>query len=109
MPSFRILLDECVDHRLSREFLNHSVRSVPKMDWAGLKNGELLSKAQQEFDIFLTTDKNLTFQNNVVQYDIAVIVLRAKSNRRQDLQPLVPSALEILDSVKSGSVVFLPR
>ena len=80
MPSFKILLDECVDHRLSREFLDHSVTSVPKMGWAGLKNGELLGKAQNKFDIFLTTDKNLAFQNNVVQYNIAVVVLRAKSN-----------------------------
>ena len=109
MPSFRILLDECVDHRLSKEFPKHSVTSVVKRGWAGLKNGELLSKAQNEFDIFLTTDKNLAFQNNVVQYDIAIIVLRAKSNRIQDLRPLIPFALEALYSIKSGSVIFLPR
>jgi predicted nuclease of predicted toxin-antitoxin system len=109
LPSFRIVLDECVDQRLSREFSDHFVTSVPKMSWAGLKNGELLSNAQHEFDIFLTTDKNLTFQNNVVQYDIAVIVLRAKSNRLQDLQPLIPSVISTLNSIKSGSVIFIPR
>ena len=109
MPSFRMLLDECVDHRLSREFSEHSVTTVPKMGWAGLKNGDLLSKAQNEFDIFLTTDKNLAFQNNVVQYDIAVIVLRAKSNRLHDLRPLIPSVVETINTVKSGFVLYLPR
>ena len=79
------------------------------MGWAGLKNGELLLKAQKEFDIFLTTDKNLTFQNNITQFDIAVIVLCTKSNRLQDLLPLVPSVIETLNSVKSGVVAFLPR
>ena len=109
MPSYSILLDECVDHRLSREFSDHTVKSVQQMGWTGLKNGELLSKAQHDFDIFLTTDKNLAFQNNVVNYDIGVIVLRAKSNRIDNLRPLIPSVIESLRSMKSGSVVFLPR
>ena len=78
------------------------------MGWVGLKNGELLRKTQVEFDLFVTTDKNLAFQNNVVQYDIAVIVLRAKSNRLQDLVPLVPAALKIINSIQPGNVVCIP-
>lgn len=62
MPNFKILLDECIDRRLARQISGHEVKTAPEMGWAGLDNGELLARAEKEFDIFITVDRNLTFQ-----------------------------------------------
>lgn len=77
------------------------------MGWAGLKNGQLLTRAQAEFDVFITVDRNLSFQQNVSRYDLAIIVLRSPSNRLQDLLPLVPKVRAVLDGARSGTVLFI--
>ena len=76
LPFVKILLDECVDRRLARELAGHEVKAVPQMGWAGIKNGELLTLAEKEFEAFVTVDRNLSFQLNLPRYNIAVIVLR---------------------------------
>lgn len=58
----RILLDECANRRLARELVGHDVQTVSQMGWGGIKNGALLSLAKKEFEIFLTIDRNLPFQ-----------------------------------------------
>ena len=58
----RILLDECLPKRLKRDLVGHVARTVPEMGWASKKNGELLVLAEREFDVFLTVDRNLAFQ-----------------------------------------------
>jgi hypothetical protein len=59
------------------------------MGWAGIKNGLLLTLAEKDFDVFITVDKNLSFQQNLPKFNIAVLVLHATSNRLADLKPLV--------------------
>jgi len=103
----RVLLDECVDRGLLSEITGHEVRTVPDVGWASVKNGELLSRAQGDFDVFVTTDKNLMFQQNLPKFDIAVIVLAGKTNRLHDLLPLVPRSLEILPSAKPSDSLIL--
>ena len=83
----KILLDECVDRRFARELPEFDIATVPQMDWAGVKNGELMLLAEKEFDVFITVDRNLSYQQNVLQYDIALLVLRSTSNRYIDLAP----------------------
>ncbi len=61
------------------------------MGWTAIKNGQLLSLASEQFDVFVTVDRNLAFQQQVVSFQIAVIVLHARSNRLADLLPLVPA------------------
>ncbi|MBW4561542.1 MAG: DUF5615 family PIN-like protein [Mojavia pulchra JT2-VF2] len=95
----KLLLDECIDRKLAREFVGYEVKTVPQMGWAGIKNGQLLALAQAEFDVFITVDRNLSFQQNLPHFDIAVIVLQASSNRLADLKPLVPKVLTILTTV----------
>jgi hypothetical protein len=56
-----VLLDECVDRRLAADIQGHDVKTVPEVGWAALKNGDLLSRAQHEFDALVTTDRNLPF------------------------------------------------
>ena len=69
----KILLDECLDRRLTREIFGHEVKTVPQMRWAGAKNGELIRLAEVEFDVFIMVDRNLSFQQNLPKYDIAVL------------------------------------
>ncbi len=101
------MLDECIDWRLSRDLVGHEVKSARQMGWSSIKNGELLALAADKFDAFLTVDRNLSFQQNVVAFDIAIIVLRAKTNRLGELKSLLPSLLNALASAKSGTVTFV--
>lgn len=98
----KLLLDECIDRRLAREFVDYEVKTVPQMGWAGVKNGQLLALAEVDFDVFITVDRNLSFQQNLPQFDIALIVLQAPSNRLADLKPIVPKVLAILTTVAKG-------
>lgn len=100
----RILLDECLPKRLKRDLAGHSARTVPEMGWASKRNGDLLALAEGQFDIFLTVDRNLSFQQNITTSTIAIVVMVAKSNKRSDLQPLIPAVLAVLDSAKQGQV-----
>lgn len=98
----KLLLDECVDRRFANELQGHFVRTVPQMGWATIKNGELLALAEKEFDVFITVDRNLSFQQNLSKFSIAVLVLRATSNRLADLKPLAPKVLSTLPSLIKG-------
>ena len=101
----RILLDECLPKRLRRDLVGHEVRSVPEMGWAGKQNGALLALAQASFDVFLTVDRNLAFQQDINRFEIAVVVMVAKTNKHSDLQSLVADVLTILGAVTPGQVV----
>ena len=100
----KVILDECVDWRLARDLAGHDVKTAHEMGWAAIENGELLSLASQEFDVFVTVDRNLSFQQNLGSFALAVVVLDAKSNRLADLRPLVPALLEAIGSAQPGSV-----
>lgn len=105
--SMKLLLDECIDRKLAREFVGYEVKTVPQMGWAGTKNGQLLTLAAAEFDIFITVDRNLSFQQNLPEFDIAVIVLQASSNRLADLKPLIPKVLAILSTAIKGQAIVV--
>jgi len=103
----KILLDECVDWRLARDLAGHDVKTAREMGWAAIKNGELLALASAEFDAFVTVDRNLSFQQNLSSRTIAVVVLRARSNRLADLRPLVAKLMAALRSAHAGAVTFV--
>jgi hypothetical protein len=100
----RILLDECVDWRLSREIAGHDVKTARQMGWSMLKNGELLALAAKEFDAFITLDRNLAFQLDVGSLPISIVVLRSPTSHLADLKPLMPGLLAALGSLKHGEV-----
>ena len=100
----KILLDECVDERLAEDFAGHDVLTVRQMGWKGKQNGELLALAEKRFEAFLTTDRNLSFQQNLTRFSIAVVVLTAPTNRLSDLRRIVPALLKTLPLVKKGEV-----
>lgn len=103
----RILLDECIDRRFAREIIGYEVKTVPQMGWAGVKNGKPLTLAVEEFDVFVTVDRNLSFQQNLPQFDIAVVVLQASSNSLAALKPLASKLLAVLDSVGKSQVTIV--
>ena len=78
--------------------------TVPQAEWAGIKNGESLTRAQTQFDVFVTVDRNLAFQQNIPQFTIAVIVLQAPINRLKDLCPLLPKLLQTISTAPKGAV-----
>jgi hypothetical protein len=103
----KVLLDECVDWRLARDLVGHDVKTARQMGWTTIKNGELLALAGRQFEVFVTVDRNLSFQQNLVSYPIAVIVLRAKTNRLVDLKPLTPKLVAAIESARPGVVAFV--
>jgi len=100
-----ILLDECLPKRLARLLAGHEVQTSRHMNWHGLSNGKLLAAADPHFDVFLTVDKNLVLQQEISGLHLAVIVLRAPSNKIEDLSPLMPKVLALLPTLKPGKVV----
>lgn len=103
----KVLVDECVDWRLAREIIGHEVKTALAMGWSTIRNGELLGRAAKEFDVFVTVDRNLSFQQNLPAFAIAVIALRARTNRLSDLQPLVPDLLSSIPTAKPGAVTYV--
>jgi len=74
------------------------------MGWTAIKNGELLRLASEQFDVFVTVDRNLSFQQNVYGLRVAVVVLHARTNRLSDFLPLIPDLLTAIESAKPGDV-----
>jgi|SRR5712675_1456392 len=100
----RVLLDECLPRRLKQELGGHEVRTAQEEGWAGLKNGALLQSAAGQFDVLLTVDRNIAFQQNLKGLRIAIIAMVATSNRLRDLRPLMGEVRQALSHVKPGEV-----
>ena len=103
----RLLLDESVPARLRRHLPGHSVRTVVEMGWSGVKNGDLLRLAAASFDVFITVEKNLPYQQSLATLPLAVIVLDAQSNDLPALLPLVPKLETSLRNVQPRTYVLI--
>ena len=104
MPPVRILLDESLPRPLGALLVGHVVSTVAEEGWASLSNGALLRRAAEHFDVILTADQNIEFQQNLATLPLAVVVLVAESNRLESLEPLVPDILEALKVLKSRAL-----
>jgi predicted nuclease of predicted toxin-antitoxin system len=96
----RILLDEDLPRRLGPLLTGHDWSTVPRSGWAGVKNGKLLALAAKQFDVLLTMDANLEYQQNLSRLPISVLVIEAASNRIENLAPLVPVILRELKGIR---------
>ena len=101
----RVLLDECVPRKLRRELTDHDVLTVTERGWSGIENGELLALAEAEFDVFLTVDQNLKYQQNLSSIKIRLILLVARNNGLKALSPLMPEVRKALETIKVGEFV----
>ena len=102
----RVLLDESVPRPLAHLIVGHDVVTVVEHGWAGMRNGELLERASNEFEVFVTVDRNLPRQQDLQRYAVAVVILAASTNRMEDLRPLVPQLLAVLESAPSSPTVL---
>jgi hypothetical protein len=103
----RVLLDECVTRYLKPEFIGHDVFTVEDAGFKGLKNGRLLQAASGKYDIFLTVDQNIQFQQNLATFALAVILLKAPRSTLAMLKPLMPKVLQVLGTIKPGELVVV--
>ncbi len=101
----KLLLDECVPQRLRHDFPDLDVATAKTADLLGVKNGALLRAAAARFDVLITVDQKIRFQQNLRQFDLAVIILIAKPCRYPQLRLLVPEVLGALEWIKRGDVV----
>ena len=105
----RLLLDECVPKRLGRELRGHEVHTVVEAGWTGVKNGALLRAADGLFEVLLTVDQGLEFQQNMTGLSIGVVIMVAPSNDIDDLRPLLPLIVEALGRVRPGQIIRVGR
>jgi len=104
----KLLLDECVPQGLRHSLSNFETYSVTYMSWSGIKNGKLLHLATQNgFDIFLTTDKNLQFQQNMDKHNITIVVLSVIRLDLETVLLLLPKFLAISNSIEKHKVYVL--
>jgi predicted nuclease of predicted toxin-antitoxin system len=92
----RVLLDECVHSRVGRALASSDVRTVPEVGWRGVKNGELLRLAATEYDVFITSDKNLQYQQHKDALPLPVLVIATKGNMWEDIEPVIPKIEALL-------------
>ena len=91
--------------RLSRALAGHTVSTVVEAGWSGVKNGRLLSLAAAQFDVFITADQNLQYQQNIAALPLAAVVLVAHDNRLATLLPLVPDLLACIAKLPPNSLM----
>jgi hypothetical protein len=103
----KILLDECVPKRQGRLLSDHDVVTTPQAGWAGITNGELLPRASKDFDIFVTVDRNLAFQQNPSNLPLPVVVIHARSNKLRDLAQHVPALQQALSPILARQVYHI--
>ena len=103
----RLLLDECIPRKLKSDLAGYDVATVVEAGYRGMKNGVLLRAATGHYDVLITVDRNLPFQQNIGALDIAVIVLVAGGIKYHDIKLLVPQVLKALKTVAPGEVLRL--
>ncbi|HWX55633.1 MAG TPA: DUF5615 family PIN-like protein [Verrucomicrobiae bacterium] len=105
----KLLFDECVSRLLKAAFTTygHECKTVPEAGFAGKKNGELLSLAEGKFDVFVTLDKSIQYQQNLAGRQVAVLIIRARSAEIDDLLEHVPACVAALQAIQPGQLVHV--
>jgi predicted nuclease of predicted toxin-antitoxin system len=103
----RVLVDECLPAAMREAIvaLGHECETVRRAGYGSKKNGELLLLAEGRWDVLLTSDRNIKYQQNMTGRKVSILILLAKSNRMGDLLPLLPACAEALGRIQPGSVV----
>ncbi len=101
----KLLIDECLPRALKHLLAEHQCRTVQGMGWSGTENGLLLSLAEREFDVVVTIDQGMEYEQNLANRNISLLVLGARSNQIEDLMPIVPAAPAALRNIQPGQIV----
>ena len=102
-----VLLDECLPRKLKYDLPGHTVSTVPEMGWAGTKNGALLRLAETDFEIFITADQNVEYQQNLRSTVLGIVVLVASNNRLETLRPPMPKVALVLPTIQPGDLIHI--
>ncbi len=109
----KILLDECLPrklkYRIEESDPDFFAKTTPEMGWASFSNGELLSLAGEEFDVFITSDKNLSFQQSISTSSIQVVLLIARTNIYEDLLPLIKELPSVIKAHEPGKFIEIEQ
>ncbi len=103
----KVFLDECVTIDLMPHLTGHEVVHISTTPLRGSRNGALLRAVSSNYDVFLTTDRHLPYQQNLKKFPVAVLIMPGVTNNIEDLLPLVPKTLAALDTIKSGDLVII--
>lgn len=105
----RVLLDECIPRKFKNQLSAHKCATVPEAGFAGRKNGELLKLAVEAgFEVFVTLDRGIEYQQNPALHKLVLLVLRAKSSRLDDLISQTPRILEVLRADPKSGLILIP-
>jgi hypothetical protein len=99
----KVIIDECVPHIVKRRLAERQIKTVQEMGWAGIKNGQLLKLVEKNFEVFITSDKNLKYQQNLVDRNLAIILL--PSNQIPIIENLLSQIDDALENIHPGSYV----
>lgn len=106
----KILLDECVTKHLKSHLTDYEVYTVREMKWGGIKNGKLMTLCvENNFDILLTIDKNLQYQQNLDKYPVTVVVLNSFTSKVEDLVTFLPSFRSQINSLQKHKAYLINR
>jgi predicted nuclease of predicted toxin-antitoxin system len=105
----KVLIDECAPKALKYSLSAHGHESltVQEAGWSGKQNGELLTLAETHFDVLITLDTNLRYQQNLAARRISIVVIRSRSNRLEDLRTHFSSCVSALETIKPGDIVYV--
>ena len=104
-----IILDEWLPRKLKRELVGHEAQTIQEMGWSGIVNGSFMALiGQKDFEVFITIDKNMRYQQNLDKLPCALMVLQTASNAFGSIEPHVPSILQALPTLSKGQVVLIP-
>lgn len=101
----RILLDECTPSIVKKSLPHRQIETVQELGWSGIKNGDLLRSASGVFDVLITTDKNLQYQQNLKAYELGIVVL--PTNQVPIVEMLLPTLDTVLDEIGIGDYIEL--
>lgn len=105
----KILIDECLPRKLKWELSAHDVQTVPEAGWSGKKNGELLRLMAGVFDVFITLDSNMCYQQALQDVPVRFVVLSAINNKRETLVLLMPEVRLALETIQPGEIIRISR
>jgi hypothetical protein len=103
----RVLFDENMPRKLRRDLLVFRVRTAQEEGWSAFKNGDLLRRAAVTFDVFVTIDQGIRYQQNVTRLQIGIVVIEVPDTRLAHLRPLVPQLSDAIETVRPGQVVVV--
>src|SRR5512145_776274 len=99
----RVLLDESLPRQLAPLLVGHEAQTVPEAGWAGLSNGELLRRAATRFDVLVTGDRSIQYQQNLANLKIGLIIVVTPNNRVETICSLAPQIVKAIDAARPGT------